>query len=256
VSAHGKSATVPYFFFVFAALCIAIGFLLAAIDRRPVSTQIGELMVFFGPGLVLLALGILLKRSGGAAIAIVGDEGMRVPVEEGTVDVRYEQIEETCQMFKSGVSVGLAFRERGQARWRCVRDRFARPEVFTAGVVDGYLRARVPAIMSRLQDGLDVSFKQVGLDSAVERAFVLGIAGYTKVATHPVRLSASRLELGGDSVALDSIVDVSFNFWTNRIRLKQRRGDVTALRFDSLFEPQLFIEVVQQLVSARAQAQA
>jgi hypothetical protein len=211
-------------------------------------TMIGGGLI--GAGLVLA--GVLLRRRAW----LVGELGVQGPARHGTETWMYGGIAETCQFYRSGMSVGLAWRKHGADEWGAVNAHLSGYRRFADTLLQGYLQHRVPALLHEIERGHTVSFRLLSAAGYAQKQFALGIRSYLNADTVPVRLSRFTLSLPGQDVAIASIHALDMSAWTERLSIRLHDGSSVSVSYTGLFDGPLLLALLDQLIAAGRQQAA
>lgn len=254
ISRHRNHAALSPIVIVLGLMLVACGVLLLAVkgkaDPDGLALINGTLAGCLILGALLIALGCFIRRGAW----LLGDEGVQAPPAQQSRQWRYRDIVETCQFYRHGVSVGLAWRSTPSGEWAAVSGQLGGYRKFRDAFIDAYLRARVPLILERLQRGHVVEFKFVNQVGQLQKNFVLGIQNYLNVSTDALILSGNKLKLPDREIALDSIVDMDVSAWTSRIGFVLRDGSKAGLSYTALFDAPLLMALLEKLTVKTAHA--
>jgi hypothetical protein len=254
ISRHRNNAALSPITIVLGLLFAACGVLLLAIrgkvdpDGLPLLnlTTAGCLII----GAALIALGFYIRRGAW----LVGDEGVQAPAAQHARIWPYRDIVETCQFYRHGISVGLAWRNTEGGEWAAVSGQLGGYRKFRDTFMDNYLRTRVPVALDRLGRGHVLEFKLVDRVGQLQKNFVLGIQDYVNVSTNALILSRRKLKLPDCEIALDSVAHMDVSAWTSRIGFVMHDGSKAAVSYTALFDAPLLMALLEQLMAKPAQA--
>jgi hypothetical protein len=247
ISRHRKNASLSWaiIFLGTVFLMPAVLMLVARGNVEPDKRSLIDMTIAGVAGLsaALYALAWWLRRRG---LFVLGDAG--VGVEEGSQAhaYRFDQIAETCQMYKLNVSVGIAFRTEG-GEWKSANAHLAGYRKFRQGFMNGYLKARVPMLIASLKSGKPVSFKVTTEKGKNQKDFSLGIHTYVKADTEIATLTESTLTLRGQAIDLSRVVDCKYLDRSTEIVLTRDDGRKMHLTFTEFFEADLLCALIKQL---------
>lgn len=252
ISRHRNNAALSPIVIGLGLLLVACGVLLLAVrgkaDPDGLALINGTLAGCLIIGALLIVLGFFIRRGAW----LLGDEGVQAPPAQQSRQWRYRDIVETCQFYRHGLSVGLAWRSTG-SEWTSVSGQLGGYRKFRDAFIDGYLQARVPMVLERLERGHVVEFKFVNPLGALQKNFVLGIQNYVDVATDTLILSNHKLKLPDREIALNSVADMDVSAWTSRIGFVLHDGSKTALSYTALFDAPLLMALLERLIARPAQ---
>jgi hypothetical protein len=250
LSQHRKNAALSIVSILFGLLVAVVGiFLLVVVRSAPPEARgaIGATaLVATILGIAIVALGWYLRGRGSFT---VGDQGVLFNSPKGTREVAYRDIAETCQMYRSGISVGLAFRPESQTDWVSATAHLAGYRKFRQQVMDGYIRARLPLLLDRLHQGQTLTFKIATMSGKLQKAFSTGVHAYVHVDTDNVFLTSRTLTFNGHSIDIAGIREIDLSNWTENIRFMMANGEKETLSFTALFEADLLLALLESLRS-------
>ncbi|MBU4612246.1 hypothetical protein IMZ29_17365 [Achromobacter sp. GG226] len=237
--------------FFLGALCLgAAGLLFAVRDRAPLEAAalIQAVMVGLGVmGLATMALALYLRRKRW----VQGELGVqRLP--DGATWL-YTDVGETCQFYRYGMSVGLAWRRDGETEWAALDARTGGYLKFLDRFLTGYHEARVPVLLRQLEAGDTLGFQTLSAGGKLKSIFSLGVKHYATMATQTVRLSRDRIELPDATVNLGSIAAIDVSSWSERITLKLHDGRIVTHSYTTLFDAPLLLILLETLLTARVE---
>jgi hypothetical protein len=163
---------------------------------------------------------------------------------------------ESCQMYRSGASVGIAVRSQSQPDWISASAHLSGYQKFRRQLLDSYIEARLPVLLAQLKNGRSLSFKMANLSGKLQKAFSTGIHGYVKVDTESVTLTDHALSVKGHAIDVGQIQAIDYSNWTERITFLMSNGDKEMLPFTSLFDGDLLLALIEQLSPALNESRA
>lgn len=233
---------------IFGILLVAVAILLLVVRDRAnpeAASLVLNVMLISGiGGILVIALGLFLRRRRW----VQGELGVqRLPDDTTWL---YTDIAETCQFYRYGMSVGLAWRRNGETGWTPIDARTGGYLKFLQRFMDGYHAARVPVLLEKLEAGHTVGFQTLSAGGRLKSIFSLGVKQYANMATQTVQLSRYRIAFPHSEVSLASVVDVDVSSWTERLVFKLRDGSQVTHSYTTLFDAQLLLILVQTLLEA------
>ena len=252
VSRHRKNASLGIVMFFLGGLFLACAVLLAAVRSKAVpeaQPMIALVMLAAAVlGLLLCLAGWWSRRRG---VMVLGEQGVCVEVAGQSRVYRFEQIAETCQMYRANISVGLAFRAEGDA-WESANAHLSRYRVFRQGLLKGYIHARLPGLLATLQSGGTVPFKITTGMGKLKESMALGVHAYVNVPTEEATLSATALTLRGQRIDLADFVDCVLDPYSTKLLLIRRDDSKAVLSYTEFFEPDLLVALLKSVLVASA----
>jgi hypothetical protein len=252
ISRHRNNAALSFMIIGFGLMLAACGILLLTVrakaDPDGLALINGSLTGCLIIGALLIALGFYMRRG----VWLLGDEGIQSPAAQGARVWRYRDVVETCQFYRHGVSVGLAWRTMGDPDWISVSGQLSGYRKFKDAFMAAYLRFKVPFVLDRLQRGHVMEFKIITHMGQLQKNFVLGIQGYVNVATETVILSRNKIKLPERELAIGDIADMDVSAWTSRIGFVLRDGARTGLSYTALFDAPLLMALLESLIREAA----
>ena len=199
-------------------------------------------------GILLTATGVYIRRGAW----LLGEFGAQAPDHKGATVWHFRDIEETCQFYRSGVSVGLAWRKAGEPAWGSVNGHLGGYSRFRRGFMERYLDTRVPVLLEQLAQGQAVPFRVATSMGRHQGSFATDVSAYVNVATDTITLSHSHLHLPDQDVEIARIADIDVSAWTSRIRLTLDDGSLVETSYTALFDAELLLMLLDKLVSDEA----
>ncbi|MCD9008210.1 hypothetical protein LDO31_18630 [Luteimonas sp. XNQY3] len=235
---------------VLGVLFLAVTALLIAVkdqaNPEALPLIMNTLLVIGIVGVLALAGGIAMRRRRWEQ----GEFGVRRMPDDTTW--LYKDITETCQFYRHGMPVGLAWRRGSDPQWHAIDARTGGYLKFLKRFMAGYHQARVPVLLEKLESGHTIGFKTMSLGGKLKSIFSLGVKQYADLATDSVKLSRHRIALVDADVQIGSIAEIDVSSWTSRIIFKLRDGSQVAHSYTALFDAELFLILVEALREVHA----
>jgi hypothetical protein len=250
ISRHRNNAALSIVIMIFAGLLLACAALLFAIrgHARPEGAALinGSMIGCAVIGLALIGGAVLVRRT----YWVLGEEGVERHDGKGTTAWRFDQIAETCQFYRAGLAVGLAWRREGDDTWGAVNAHLSGYRKFYDALERAYVAARLPRLMEKLERGETLEFKVLTPQGQLQRDFATGIRAYLRASTsNAVRVSLAAVTLGGREVRFADVVDMDLTSWTSRLRLHLRDGSRVELGYELLMDAVMVVALLGVLVS-------
>ncbi|MGV1108148.1 hypothetical protein [Xanthomonas translucens] len=122
--------------------------------------------------------------------------------------------------------------------------------------MQGYLQARVPVLMAKLDAGQTLSFRMVTTAGAIRREFAVNMKGFTRGPIETVQVSRERLAFADNDIRIDDIVGMDVSAWTSRLQFQLRGGSKVSVSYTALFDGPLLLAVLEQLLPTQPQVTA
>lgn len=253
ISKHRSNSSLALVSILMGGLFVGVSILLALVINKAnpegrsliFNTMVGSAAL----GVGLLICGLKLRQG---KVFLLAQHGVAASGSGTTREFPFADITETVQMFRHGVSVGIAFRSEKHPEWETVNGHLSGFAKFRNELIEGYLQEKVPASLARLANNLTLNFKITTLKGKIQEAMSMGIHQYLKVATENVELSRAGIVLQNRQILWSQIASTNRNEWFEKITLKLTDGTEVSISTTSLFEPDLFLAMVNQLVNDHA----
>lgn len=257
ISRHRNNAALSIVILVFAALLLACAGLLFSIrgQARPEGAAMinGSMIGCAVIGLALIGGAMLMRRT----YWVLGEEGVERHGGRGTESWRFDRIAETCQFYRAGLPVGLAWRGEGEEAWGAVNAHLSGYRKFYDTLERAYVTSRLPKLIAELERGHTVEFKVLTQAGQFQRDFATGIRAYLRASTvKAVRISLTAVVLQGREVPFADVVEMDVTSWTSRLRLHLRDGTRVEMGYQVLFDATLVMALIGALIPARPVRQA
>ncbi|HEV7775227.1 MAG TPA: hypothetical protein VGO76_00040 [Luteibacter sp.] len=248
VSKHRENSALAIVIMIFATMLLACAVLLITVrgNARPEGLEMVNhaLIGCSVVGVLLFAAAFYIRRG----VWLLGTEGVQGP---SAREWPYREIAETCQFYRHGMPVGLAWRKTGSQEWGSVNAQLSGYRRFMDTLMQGYLQTRAPILIDELERGRTLEFKVIGAMGQLQKNFVLGIDTYLKVSTETIQLSQYALSFGNDEVRIADIVAMDVSAWTSRISFSLRDGTTKRLAYTALFDAQMLLALLEELVARK-----
>jgi len=252
ISRHRNNAALSIVTLVFAAMLLACAALLFTIRGKAAAEGAalinGSMIGCAVIGLALVGAAVLMRRT----CWVLGEQGVQRRGGRGSESWRFDQLAETCQFYRAGVPVGLAWRREGDEAWGTVNAHLSGYRRFYGALERGYLDARLPRLFGELERGGSVEFKVLTQLGQLQRDFATGIRAYLRASTSKaLRVTANTVTWQGRELAFADIVEMDVTSWTSRLRLHLRDGTRVELNYQVLFDAALVMALLGALIAAR-----
>ncbi|MBT2118109.1 hypothetical protein KK141_15820 [Dyella sp. LX-66] len=252
ISRHRNNAALSIVVLVFASMLLACAALLFTIRGKAVADGAalinGSMIGCAVIGLALIGAAVLMRRT----YWVLGEQGVQRRGGRGKESWRFEQIAETCQFYRAGLPVGLAWRREGDEHWGMVNAHLSGYRKFYDALERAYLHARLPKLLGELERGRVVEFKVLTQTGQWQRDFATGIRSYLRASTaKALRVSLTALTWQGREVAFGDIAEMDVTAWTSRLRLHLRDGTRVELSYQVLFDATLVMALIGALIPVR-----
>lgn len=257
VSRHRNNAALSIFVIVFAVMLLACAALLFSVRDKaaPEGAALinGSMIGCAVIGLALIGGALLMRRT----YWVLGEQGVARHAGGTVREWRFDQIAETCQFYRAGLAVGLAWRGEGEEEWGAVNAHLSGYRKFYDALDRAYVTARLPKLIDTLERGRTLEFKALTQVGQLQRDFALGIRTYLRAATaNAVRISLTAVALQGREVPFADIVEMDVTDWTSRIRLHLRDGTRVEMSYQILFDATLVMALISVLIPQRQDQRA
>ncbi|WNL47565.1 hypothetical protein RKE25_08000 [Dyella sp. BiH032] len=257
ISRHRNNAALSIVILVFAALLLACAALLLTVrgHARPDGAAMmnGSMIGCAVIGLALVGGALLMRRT----YWVLGEEGVARHGGRGTESWRFDRIAETCQFYRAGLPVGLAWRGEGDQAWGAVNAHLSGYRKFHDALERAYLNARLPRLIAELERGHTLEFKVLTQLGQAQRDMATGIRAYLRASTaKAVRISLTAVTLQGREVPFADVVEMDLTQWTSRLRLHLRDGTRVELDYQVLFDATLVMALIGALIPVRGVREA
>lgn len=181
-------------------------------------------------------------------VVVLCAEGVRVESRNGMREYAFSEVQETCQMYRSGVPVGLAFQAKGQPGWESVNGHLSGFRAFRDGFINAFLAQRIPLLLDAIQRGTSCTFKYLPIGGRIAGMFVTGIHDYAKLETNLIQVDREAIRFqDGSAILLARLAGIEYAFWTDRLHFVLIDGTVTSIKMTALFDSELFIALVEAM---------
>lgn len=252
ISRHRNNAALSILVLIFATVLLACAALLFTIRDKAVADGAalinGSMIGCAVIGLALVGGAVLMRRT----YWVLGEQGVQRRGGRGSESWRFDQIAETCQFYRAGLPVGLAWRREGGEAWGMVNAHLSGYRKFYDTLERAYLNAQLPRLIGELERGRTLEFKVLTQAGQLQRDFATGIRSYLSASTaKALRISLTAVHWQGREVAFADIVEMDVTSWTSRLRLHLRDGTRVELSYQVLFDATLVMALIGALIPVR-----
>jgi hypothetical protein len=257
VSRHRNNAALSIFILFFAVLLLACAALLFAVRGKaaPEGAALinGSMIGCAVIGLALIGGAMLMRRT----YWVLGEQGVERHAGGAVRQWRFDEIAETCQFYRAGLPVGLAWRRQGEEEWGAVNAHLSGYRKFYDRLDRAYVTARLPKLIDELERGRTLDFKVLTQIGQLQRDFALGIRTYLRAATaNALRVSLTAVTMQGREIPFADIVEMDVSDWTSRLRLHLRDGTRAEMSYQILFDATLAMALISVLIPQRQNRRA
>ncbi|MEE7546673.1 hypothetical protein HF319_06175 [Xanthomonas sp. Kuri4-1] len=254
VSRHRNNALLSLMVIGLGIALLACAFLLFYVRDRvdpAAATTLHQAIVALAiAGPLAIVLGVFLRRGGWE----LGEYGIRRLPDSAEGTFLFSDLAETAQFYRAGLSVHLGWRRRNQEKWYGANGNVSGYYKLLDRFMHGYIAARLPAVLDKLNAGGSETFRVASLGGALQRQFKVSLNSFAKVPTEALTVSRHRISYEGNEINVADIVAIDRSAWTSRLSFQLRSGSKVSVNYTLIFDGPLLIALLDQLVPAPAGA--